>query len=372
MNQNITIQLKTVNKLNTSSKRARSLVRHLRRLGRYCFSSVFGLSISSKNCVHSWEENIWKTLPQQIKRELLSPWLATSAWSCLSLPTCSSQCSPGFQMFYRSWEDFSTICHNTENQTHLNIFAKKKTIGRTRNAKIIQMVLPLILIECYIRPTYNNPQQQHIYYVKRWSQTTAFVVRTWRCSGDWVWPSGFSKSRSMALPKSISCKLGSGLRNYGSTCVFNNLGIMCQDPKISLHCWWCIARMANVIYKPWRWRGVAEKEVVRFDVRMDNSHCMDQLNQSKQFCGQVDCHRLNDAPGRDHHEMLLHMRICTYLSEFLVKLTRSSRVPMRWIWVTKIFPSLKKSDIVKHKFLSVYDLKRKNQGLWLWTCKWSI
>ena len=209
MNQNITIQLKTVNKLNTSSKRARSLVRHLRRLGRYCFSSVFGFSISSKNCVHSWEENIWKTLPQQIKRELLSPWLATISWSCLSLPTCSSQCSPGFQMFYRSWEDFSTICHNTENQTHLNIFAKKKTIGRTRNAKIIQMVLSLIN-HMLLTTTPNTNARS--------SQTTMFVVRTWRCSGDWVWPSGFSKSRSMALPKSISCKLGSGLRNYGSTC----------------------------------------------------------------------------------------------------------------------------------------------------------
>ena len=42
-----------------------------------------------------------------------------------------------------TWFSF-VICQNAENQTHLNIFAEKKTIGRTRNAKIIEMVLSLI------------------------------------------------------------------------------------------------------------------------------------------------------------------------------------------------------------------------------------
>ena len=47
---------------------------------------------------------------------------------------------------------------------------------------------------------------------------------------------------------------------------------------------------------------MSDKEVVWLDVRMDDSHCMDQLNQSKQLCSQVDCDGLDDAPNRDHHE----------------------------------------------------------------------
>ena len=49
--------------------------------------------------------------------------------------------------------------------------------------------------------------------------------------------------------------------------------------------------------KPWGGGGVAEKEVVRLDVSMDNPHGVDQFDQTKQLGSQVDGNWLNDAPG---------------------------------------------------------------------------
>ena len=42
---------------------------------------------------------------------------------------------------------------------------------------------------------------------------------------------------------------------------------------------------------------MAEKEVVRLDVSMDNPHGVDQFDQTKQLGSQVDGNWLNDAPG---------------------------------------------------------------------------
>ena len=80
---------------------------------------------------------------------------------------------------------------------------------------------PVKLRVMYAYLTLNPPHQDRHHPM--------FVESTWRSSGDWDWPSGFSNSRSIALPKSISCKLGSGLRNYGSVEIIN-ASVMCQDP----------------------------------------------------------------------------------------------------------------------------------------------
>ena len=78
---------------------------------------------------------------------------------------------------------------------------------------------------------------------------------------------------------------------------------------------------------------MAEKEVVRFDVSMDNPHGVDQFDQTKQLGGQIDGNWLNDAPGKVKviaSRYRIHVELNdTHLSEFLVRFTKSSKVPIR-------------------------------------------
>ena len=133
----------------------------------------------------------------------------------------------------RSWQDFSLICRESNSPRYICRKEDNRQNPQCQNNP--DGTSPDQLNVIFARnnpptPAHTPCQQIQSNHIDHIHSNICIVGRTWRCSGDWVWPSGFSKSRSIALPKSISCKLGSGLRNYRSIHKFSNPSILWQDP----------------------------------------------------------------------------------------------------------------------------------------------
>ena len=95
---------------------------------------------------------------------------------------------------------------------------------------------------------------------------------------------------------------------------------------------------------------MAEKKVVRFDVSMDNPHCVDQLNQSKQLRSQVDCNGLDDAPEEDGHEESTKQEILYRLVRVLGKVDQVKKGAHALDLGHQDIPISERSNAMKHTF----------------------
>ena len=74
---------------------------------------------------------------------------------------------------------------------------------------------------------------------------------------------------------------------------------------------------------------MAEEEVVRLDVGVDDPHAVDELDEPQQLGRQVDRDRLDDPLVRILRQVHLGRQTVISLRKLSV-LTRSSRVPILW------------------------------------------